>query len=91
MLDDLAAQLRVSRTPVREALSRLATEGLVKPVGSRGLCVTSLTAADLRNLSDLRLVCEPARRRKRHRRGLGDAGGPHGRDGSRMLGIQPFH
>ncbi|MHB1007293.1 MAG: GntR family transcriptional regulator [Chloroflexota bacterium] len=58
MLDDLAAQLRVSRTPVREALSRLAMEGLVKPVGSRGMCVTALTATDLRNLSDLRLVCE---------------------------------
>jgi len=58
MLDDLAQQLRVSRTPVRDALSRLAAEGLVEPTGRRGFRVTAPTAADLIALYDMRLMCE---------------------------------
>lgn len=58
VLDDLAAQLRVSRTPIRDALSRLAAEGLVQPHGRRGFAVTTLSAADIENLYDLRLMCE---------------------------------
>lgn len=57
-LDDLAAQLKVSRTPIRDALSRLVAEGLVRPSGRRGLCVTRLTAEELNDLYDLRLMCE---------------------------------
>src|ERR1700674_5857732 len=37
--DEIAERLRVSRTPVREALGRLVARGLVVPSGSRGLVV----------------------------------------------------
>ncbi len=57
-LHDLAAQLKVSRTPIRDALSRLVAEGVVRPSGRRGLCVTRLTADELTDLYDLRLMCE---------------------------------
>jgi DNA-binding GntR family transcriptional regulator len=57
-LDQLAAQLHVSRTPIRDALSRLVAQGLVQPTGRRGLCVTRLSAEDLDQLYDLRLMCE---------------------------------
>ncbi len=58
MLDEVAAQLRVSRTPVRDAISRLVAEGLVEPTGSRGFRVTLLTRDDLAQLYDLRHMCE---------------------------------
>ncbi|MHB1415187.1 MAG: GntR family transcriptional regulator [Chloroflexota bacterium] len=58
VLDDLAAQLRVSRTPIRDALSRLASEGLVQPQGRRGFSITRLRPVDLRELYTLRLMCE---------------------------------
>ncbi|MCL5110705.1 MAG: GntR family transcriptional regulator [Chloroflexi bacterium] len=58
VLEDLAEQLRVSRTPVRDALTRLATLGLVEPTGRRGFCVTVLTAGDLMYLYEMRLMCE---------------------------------
>lgn len=58
VLDDLAVQLKTSRTPIRDALSRLAAEGLVQPNGRRGFCVTLLTSEDLFHLYDLRLMCE---------------------------------
>jgi DNA-binding GntR family transcriptional regulator len=57
-LDQLAAQLHVSRTPVRDALSRLVAQGLVQPAGRRGLSVTRLSPEDLDQLFDLRLMCE---------------------------------
>lgn len=58
VLDDLALQLNVSRTPVRDALSRLATQGLVRPKGRRGYCVATLTEEGLMQLFDVRLMCE---------------------------------
>lgn len=57
---DLAEQLAVSRTPVREALSRLAAEGLVDLVPNRGARVASWTTDQLREIFDLRLAVEPA-------------------------------
>jgi DNA-binding GntR family transcriptional regulator len=58
VLDDLADQLKVSRTPVRDALSRLASEGLVARVGRRGFTITALSPQELVELYDLRLMCE---------------------------------
>jgi DNA-binding GntR family transcriptional regulator len=56
---ELADRLGVSRTPVREALSRLAAEGLVEVVANRGARVATWTVAELEGVFDLRSVLEP--------------------------------
>lgn len=58
LLDELAAQLKVSRTPIRVALTRLAAEGLIQPNGRQGFVVTILSASELLELYDLRQMCE---------------------------------
>ncbi|MCL4370049.1 MAG: GntR family transcriptional regulator [Chloroflexi bacterium] len=58
VLEELAARLHVSRTPVRQALSRLAGEGLVEPKGRNGFRVTAISTVDLEHLYELRLMCE---------------------------------
>jgi DNA-binding GntR family transcriptional regulator len=44
--EQLAAELNISRTPVREALAILEHEGLIGPRGGRGLFVRTLTRAE---------------------------------------------
>lgn len=56
---ELAASLGVSRTPVREALRRLAAEGLVQHERNRGVQVASWSWHDLDEIFDLRSVLEP--------------------------------
>ncbi|MGY2082407.1 GntR family transcriptional regulator [Blastococcus sp. SYSU DS0539] len=56
---ELAERLGVSRTPVREALTRLAAEGLVEVVPNRGARVATWTVAELEGVFDLRLSLEP--------------------------------
>lgn len=56
---DLAASLGVSRTPVREALRRLAAEGLVRHERNRGVQVESWSLHDLDEIFSLRSVLEP--------------------------------
>lgn len=53
-----AARLGVSRTPLREALSRLAAEGLVEAQSGRGLVVSSASVDDVRELFELRVALE---------------------------------
>jgi DNA-binding GntR family transcriptional regulator len=55
----LAEQLQVSRTPVREALHRLEAEGLVQPRGRAGWEVSDFTEQDVHELFQLRLLLEP--------------------------------
>ncbi|MFJ3958450.1 GntR family transcriptional regulator [Arthrobacter sp. NPDC090010] len=55
---DQAARLGVSRTPVREALSRLIAEGLATTEGRRGVVVAELSVADLEQLFELRETLE---------------------------------
>ncbi|MCF2527230.1 GntR family transcriptional regulator [Yinghuangia soli] len=51
---DLAAEMEVSRIPLREALRRLEAEGLVVLVPQRGALVSPFTPADVRDLFDVR-------------------------------------
>ena len=56
---DLASSIGVSRTPVREALRRLAAEGLVMHERNRGVKVQSWTPKDLADIYALRSLVEP--------------------------------
>jgi DNA-binding GntR family transcriptional regulator len=56
---DLASRLAVSRTPIREALSRLAAEGLVELQPNRGARVATWSTEQLRDIFELRLRLEP--------------------------------
>ena len=55
--DALATELRVSRTPVREALRKLEAEGLVAPSGA-GLVVRALSEQDLTEVFYVREALE---------------------------------
>lgn len=56
---DLAAQLKVSITPVREALRDLAAEGLVVITPNRGTLVKALDVDEVREIYELRCTLEP--------------------------------
>jgi DNA-binding GntR family transcriptional regulator len=57
--EDLARRFEVSRSPVREALRILATEGLVTMSPGGGATVRHLGREDLEELYDLRILLEP--------------------------------
>jgi DNA-binding GntR family transcriptional regulator len=57
---DIAASLGVSVTPVRDAVNLLAAEGLVEVRPRRGTIVSPVSAADVAELYDIRLMIEPA-------------------------------
>jgi DNA-binding GntR family transcriptional regulator len=54
----LGAKLGVSRTPLREALKFLASEGLIELVASRGAIVRRFSAKDVRDMLDVLAVLE---------------------------------
>jgi DNA-binding GntR family transcriptional regulator len=56
---DLIERLRIGRTPVREALRRLAQERLVEVYPRRGMFVTGVDVRQLARLSEVRAVLEP--------------------------------
>lgn len=56
--ESLAAELGVSRTPVREALHKLELEALVQRLSSRGFCVSQDTKAEIEEIFELRTILE---------------------------------
>ena len=55
---DLAARFGISRTPVREAIRRLETEGLVIHLARVGATVRALDYAEVTELYEMRAVLE---------------------------------
>lgn len=55
---ELSAQLGVSRTPVREALNRLAKDGFMRFVPNRGFYSRDLTPDGVRELYEVRMIIE---------------------------------
>jgi len=56
--EHLAKSMGVSRTPVREALHKLESEGLVKPMESRGFSVARDSREEMEDLFDIRAALE---------------------------------
>ena len=54
----IAERLGVSRTPVRNALPALASEGLLEPAGKRGFAVRNFTVEDSYRATEIRCVLE---------------------------------
>ncbi len=56
--EELAQQLGISRTPIREALLVLQAEGLVETAPNRGATVRAYELSDLEDMYDLRALLE---------------------------------
>jgi DNA-binding GntR family transcriptional regulator len=54
----LREELDIGRTPIREALQRLALENLVRSVPHRGTFVTDVNITDLARITEVRVVLE---------------------------------
>ena len=56
---ELTVELGISRTPIREAIQRLAEENLVVVMPSRGTIVSHISVDDIRQLYEARKLNEP--------------------------------
>jgi DNA-binding GntR family transcriptional regulator len=56
--EHLAKELGISRTPIREALHKLESEGLIKPLASRGFVASQDSQEDVEELFEIRAVLE---------------------------------
>jgi len=54
----LREDLKIGRTPIREALQRLAWENLVRSIPHRGTFVTDVNITDLARITEVRVVLE---------------------------------
>lgn len=68
----LAEKYQTGTTPVREALQRLAQEGLVQPIPRFGYLVTGITLSDVTGMYELRSILESAAARLAALRGPQD-------------------
>jgi len=57
---ELAHQYKMSKTPIREALTQVCHDGLMQRLPGRGYMVAPITIKDVRDLFDLRLILEVA-------------------------------
>jgi len=57
-VEELGKRFSISNTPIREALSRLAEQGLVRSIDNRGFRVAPLTVAGISDLTRVRLLIE---------------------------------
>ena len=55
----LTSEMKLSRTPVREAVSRLETEGFVKVIPKKGIHVTDILLSDVLQIFQIRTEFEP--------------------------------
>ncbi len=55
----LREELHVSRTPIRDALSRLEQEGLISILPKKGIVVSGLSINDINYIFEVRLLYEP--------------------------------
>ena len=60
VIDEQALQedLNLGRTPIREALHRLASEGLIKVAPRRGMFVADISITDLQKIFEMRVLLE---------------------------------
>lgn len=58
LIPELSAKLGVSRTPLRDALTRLEMEGLVKTISKVGTFVNAISIEDVLDIIDTRLMIE---------------------------------
>jgi DNA-binding GntR family transcriptional regulator len=65
---DIATRLGASRTPVREALRRLETEGMLEPRGGRGTVVRELKRDEVTCIFEIREALESLAARRASRR-----------------------
>jgi len=56
--EHLAKELGISRTPIREALHKLESEGLITPLASRGFVASQDSKEEVEELFDIRAVLE---------------------------------
>lgn len=61
---ELALELGVGRTPLREALKRLETDHLVQSFSRRGTFATPAELSELRDITEVRVVLEPVAARR---------------------------
>jgi DNA-binding GntR family transcriptional regulator len=69
----IAREFGASRTPIREAISQLATEGFLEQIPNRGAVVVQITRSDITDLFELREALEVYSIRKAAAKGLREA------------------
>jgi DNA-binding GntR family transcriptional regulator len=95
---ELTERLGIGRTPVREALRRLAQERLVEVFPRRGMFVTKVDVRDLARLCEVRVALEPEAARLAAERAtqadlaelqgvLAELGGPRKRDPRALIDL----
>ena len=68
----LAERYEIGTTPIRDALHRLALEGLVQPVPRSGYVITPITLTDIQEMFELRFLLESFAARMAATRGSED-------------------